>query len=125
MSKTDQPRFEGGRNIAMKLPPHAFDPTVAFYRDVLCLPVLEEQPGSAVVEFGANRLWLDRADHLSQAEVWMEITTDDIPAAADYLSRRGTVRRDEIEALPAGFEGFWISSPANVIHLVALREGPQ
>jgi hypothetical protein len=65
---------------------------------------------------------LDRADHLSQAEIWLEVTADDVPAPADYLRDRGTVRWDEIEALPAGFEGFWISSPADVIHLLSSNE---
>ncbi|MGH2617936.1 MAG: hypothetical protein ACRDJC_22130 [Thermomicrobiales bacterium] len=32
---------------------------------------------------------------------------------------RGVVRRDEIEPLPEGLEGFWISSPASIVHLVA------
>ena len=121
MSEPNQPQFQGGRNIAMKVPAHVFEQTVAFYRDVLGFPVLAEGPGGIVFEFGPSRLWLDRADHLSQAEIWLEVTADDIPAAADYLGQRGTVRRDEIEALPAGFEGFWICNPADVIHLVAER----
>jgi hypothetical protein len=29
------------------------------------------------------------------------------------------VRRDEIEPLPESFEGFWITSPASIIHIVA------
>ncbi len=29
--------FAGGRNIAIKLPPHEFDSTLRFYRDVLGL----------------------------------------------------------------------------------------
>jgi hypothetical protein len=29
------------------------------------------------------------------------------------------VRRDEIEPLPEGFKGFWISNPANIIHLIS------
>ena len=28
------------------------------------------------------------------------------------------VGQDEIEALPPGFKGFWISSPSNIIHLI-------
>ena len=119
MSEENKPNFEAGMNIAMKLPPHVFDQTVKFYKDVLGLPVLEEESASVVFEFGMNRLWLDRADHFSQAEVWLEITTDDITAAADYFSSQGTVRRDEIESLPEGFEGFWICNPADVIHLVS------
>ncbi len=30
-------KFEGGRNIAMKVPPHQHEATVRFYRDVLKL----------------------------------------------------------------------------------------
>ena len=119
MSGKNQPNFKGGMNIAMKLPPHVFDQTVKFYREVLRLPVLEAKSASVILEFGPNRLWLDRSGHFSQAEIWLEITTDNILKAADYLSRRGTVRRDEIESLPEGFEGFWICNPADVIHLIS------
>lgn len=86
MSGKNQPNFEGGVNIAMKLPPHIFDQTVRFYKDALRLPVLEEESARVVFEFGMNRLWLDRADHFNQAKIWLEITTDDIPAAEDYFS---------------------------------------
>jgi hypothetical protein len=106
----------------MKLPPHVFDQTVAFYRDVLRLPVHEEKATHVIFQFGANRLWLDQTNHFSHAEIWLEITTDNVAAAADYLRGMGTVRRDEIEDLPEGFDGFWICNPANVIHLVSRKE---
>jgi hypothetical protein len=122
MSGKNQSNFEGGINIAVKLPPHVFDQTVNFYKDVLRLPVIKEESASVVLEFGANRLWLDRAGQFSQAEIWLEIFTDDIPAAADYLNRRGVVRRDGIESLPEGFDGFWICNPANIIHLVSRKD---
>ena len=122
MSADFQPQFEGGMNVAMKLPLRVFEKTVAFYRDVLRLPLVEEENTSVVFKFGENRLWLVRAAHLSQAEIWLEITTDRVQAAADYLNDRGTVRRDDIEALPEGFDGFWICNPADVIHLVSRRE---
>ena len=121
MSVQNHPTFEGGKNIAMKLPSHVFDQTVAFYRDVLSLHILEEDDTSIVFEFGEQNLWLDRVDHFSQAEIWLEIVTDDVEAAADYLNSKGTVRRDEIEPLPEGFDGFWICNPANVIHLVSQK----
>lgn len=121
MSGKNQPNFEGGINIAMKLPPHVFDQTVNFYKDVLRLPVIKEESASVVLEFGSNRLWLDRAGQFSQAEIWLEIFTDDIPVAADCLNRRGVVRRDGIEPLPEGFDGFWICNPADIIHLVSRR----
>lgn len=121
MSGRDPPQFEGGENIAMKLPPHVFDRTIGFYKDVLRLPLIEENQTSVVFKFGANRLWLDRVDGLSQAETWLEVFTDDLGAAADYLETNGIVRRDEIEALPEGFQGFWIANPADIIHLVTLK----
>ncbi len=122
MSEQNRPQFQGGTNIAMKLPSHLFEKTVSFSRDILRLPVLEEAVASVPFDFGASRLWLDRTDHFSQAEIWLELTTDDVPAAADYLAQKGTARRDEIEALSEGFEGFWISNPANLIHLVSRKQ---
>jgi hypothetical protein len=121
MSRDNQPHFQGGRNIAMKIPQHLFDQTVAFYKDTLSLPVLEEGATTVVFEFGANRLCLDRTNHFSQAEIWLEITTDDVPSAEAYFANTDTIRREEIEALPDGFEGFWICNPANVIHLVSRK----
>jgi len=113
--------FTGGRNIAMKVPPHQFDATVRFYRDVLGIQPLEELLPSIGFAFGANRLWIDRVEGLSQAEIWLELVTDDVPAAAEHLGTAGAVRCDQIEPLPAGFEGFWIASPASIVHLVAKR----
>lgn len=121
MSGRELPRFEGGENIAMKLPPHVFDRTIGFYKDVLRLPLIEENQESVVFRFGSNRLWLDRVDGLSQSEIWLEVVTDDLDAAAGHLETKGTVRRDEIEALPEGFQGFWIGNPADIIHLVTLK----
>jgi hypothetical protein len=55
---------------------------------------------------------------ISQAEVWLEVVTNDIAAASRHLDAAAIVRRDEIEPLPAGFEALWVSSPASIIHLV-------
>jgi catechol 2,3-dioxygenase-like lactoylglutathione lyase family enzyme len=116
------PRFAGGPNLAMKVPPHQWDATVAFYRDVLGLPELppvDSEPPSAGFAFGACRLWIDRVAATSQAEVWLEITTDDPAAAAAHLAAApGVARVDEIEPLAPGSPRFWISSPAQVVHLV-------
>jgi hypothetical protein len=114
----NKPGFTGGRNIAMKVPPHLYDATIRFYRDVAGLPIIEQLAPSVVFQFGASRLWIDSVDGLSQAEVWLELNTDNVAAATSALQASGVVRRDEIEALPEGFEGFWISSPASIIHLV-------
>lgn len=112
------PVFCAGKNIALKVPSHQFDATVAFYRDVLGLKLVDEFAPAIVVEFGANRLWIDRTPALSQAELWLEIETPDAARAAAYLDARGVTRCDAIEALPEGFDGFWIMNPAGIVHLV-------
>lgn len=70
------------------------------------------------MEFGPIRLWLDPTSQRALPEVWLEVVTDDLDAAASYLAQRGVPRRDAVEPLPDGLPGFWISSPAGVIHLV-------
>lgn len=40
--------FEAGRNIAMKVPPHVYDATVRFYREVLGLPEIAAHAPSVV-----------------------------------------------------------------------------
>lgn len=116
------PPWTAGRNIAMKVPPHLYEATVHFYRDVVGLRQLEKRLPFVVFEFGANQLWLDNVPALSQAEVWLELATDDLAAAAQYLKQANVVRCDEIEPLPEGFEGFWIANPASIIHLVCQED---
>lgn len=120
------PSYSGGRNIAMKVPPHQWEETVRFYRDVLGLRTIDHAPTtppSVCFEFGANRLWIDCVTGMSQAELWLEIVTDDAAAAAEHLEAASVVRYDEIEPLPEGFPGFWISNPASIIHIVATQRG--
>ena len=111
-------KFTGGGNVAMKVPPHLYDATVHFYRDVLGLKEITKHAPAAGFAFGSNNLWIDRVSGLSQAEVWLEIVTDDIAVAAEHMKAAGVVRCDDIEPLPEGFHAFWISSPASIIHLV-------
>jgi len=121
------PEFRPGRNIAMKVPVHEYDATVAFYRDVLGLKPITEPASSSTeslrFDFDGKVLWIDRVPSLSQAEMWLEIVTSDVAGASRYLEDHGCVRRDEIEVLPGGFKGFWVSSPANIIHLVIESDG--
>jgi len=111
-------KFAGGRNIAMKVPPHLYEATVRFYRDVLGLKPMKKHLPEIGFEFGEHHLWIDRVPGLSQAEIWLELITNDVSAASKYLESAGVVRCDEIEPLPEGFSAFWISSPASIIHLV-------
>lgn len=111
-------KFTGGRNIAMKVPPHLYEATVKFYRDVVGLKPLEGFDPAVGFEFGANHLWIDRVPGMSQAEIWLELATNDTARAAERLRAAGVVRCDEIEALPPQLDAFWISSPAQIVHLV-------
>lgn len=119
---TQESKFAAGRNIAMKVPPHLYDATVYFYRDVVGLKPVEGHPPSVGFEFGTNQLWIDRVPGLSQAESWLELVTNDVSEASKHLRAAGVVRCDEIEPLPEGFQAFWISSPASIIHLVCKHE---
>lgn len=115
----NKPKFAAGRNIAMKVPPHLYEATIQFYRDVLGFKEVMKHAPSVGFEFGANNLWIDRVPSLSQAETWLEVITNDIEAASKHLKAAGVVRCDEIEPLPQGMHAFWVSSPASIIHLIS------
>lgn len=117
-----KPIFEPGENIAIKVPVHEYDQTVSFYENILGLErkTIEstDKYQTAVFKFGDKNLWVDRISSISQAEVWLEIKTDNSRLAATYLDDRNVSRRDDIERLPEDFRGFWISGPSNIIHLI-------
>ena len=110
--------IEGGINIAMKVPAHQYEATVAFYRDTLSLEPFTEKPGNIGFIHGPNRLWIDRVENYTQAEVWLELFTPDFAQAAGLLKDKGVVRNDAIEDLGEGFRGGWFFNPAGVVHLV-------
>ena len=65
-----KPNFKPGQNMAMKVPPHEFDKTVAFYRDVLGLKEKETESStgayeSVAFEFGSITLWIDKGSAAS------------------------------------------------------------
>ena len=110
--------FEGGPNIAMKLPERDYAATLAFYRETLGLKVLDENEAGAVIDFGPIRLNLDRVPHQSQTDIWLQVKTGDTGAAAAHLKAAGVTECHEVEPLPDGFDGFWIAAPSGTIHLV-------
>jgi hypothetical protein len=108
----------------MKVPPHQYEATVIFYRDVIGLmPITTHAPAVGFV-FGDKQLWIDRVAALSQAEIWLEVVTNDTAEAKEHLVAAGAVRCDEIEPLPEGFDGFWISNPASIVHMVSNTDKP-
>ncbi len=119
MSESAAPPFEGSANVAMKVPAHTYEQTVTFYEDTLGLPILQTDESSCSFQFGPLRLWIDRVPQYTQPELWLEVRTHHTETAWSHLEESGVPRRDQVEALPEGFDGFWIANPAGVIHLVS------
>lgn len=107
-----------GENIAMKVPRHRWEETVAFYRDRVGLRVKTQSVETVAFEFGAMTIWIDRVERQSQVDVWLELFADDPDRE---LARLGSPIRDELEPLD-GVDGHWTSDPAGVVLLV--RRGP-
>ena len=114
------PEIKGGIDIAMKVPPHQYQQTLDFYRQTLRLPEITDKAPATGFILGPNRLWIDEAPGLSQAEVWLELFTPDFHAAEKHVEQHGVVRCDAVEPLPEGFKGGWIMNPCNIVHM--LRE---
>jgi hypothetical protein len=106
--------IEPGKNIAVKVPQHLWEATVAYYRDRVGLPVTRELKSSTGFAFGPITLWIDRVPAQSQTDVWLELFTDDPDAA---LAQLGSPRRDDLEPLD-DVDGHWTSDPAGVVLLV-------
>jgi len=122
VAKLEGPQFSGGANIAIKCPSHTYEQTIAFYRDTLGLPLIEEEKDGCIFQFGPNRLWIDSVPNLSHPDIWLELETNDTEAAAAFLKVQAVTRRDEVEQLREDFNGFFVSAPNGVIHLVV---GPE
>ncbi|PYJ40033.1 MAG: hypothetical protein DME81_02130 [Verrucomicrobia bacterium] len=117
VAKLNGPQFSGGANIAIKCPSHTYEQTVVFYRDTLGLPLIEEETDGCIFQFGPNQ-----APNLSHPDIWLELETNDTEGAASFLKVNGVVRRDEVEQLREDFDGFFVSAPNGVIHLVIGHE---
>src|ERR1700738_642787 len=122
VAKLDGPQFSGGANIAIKCPAHTYEQTVAFYRDTLALPLIEEEPDGCIFQFGPNRLWIDKVPNLSHPDIWLELETNDTEDGGSVLNVQGGPRRDEVEQLREDFDGFFVASPNGMIHLVIGHE---
>lgn len=106
--------IEPGKNIAIKVPLHKWDETVAFYRDRVKLSVTSELPNSVAFSFGSMTLWIDKVEKQSQVDVWLELLTDEPYKALQTLE---SPMRDELEPLD-DVNGHWTSDPAGVVLLV-------
>ena len=112
-------KFEAGINIAIKLPKHKYDETVAFYRDILRLEVKEVAIDNPTVsrthsvQFGNNVIWLDCVDNYTHSETWLQLTVPDVEEATSYLKQNGVETCDEIEEIPKNMH--WIMDPSGTV----------
>lgn len=119
-------RFQAGVNIAIKIPRSKYEKTVAFYRDILKLQVVEKPIDNPTVsrthevKFGNNIVWLDCVDNYTHSETWLQLTVPDIEEATKYLQSNGVDTCDEIEELPKNMH--WIQDPAGTVFNVQERE---
>lgn len=118
-------KFEAGINIAIKIPKSKYDKTVAFYKDILKLPV-EEKPidnptisRTHEVKFGHNVIWLDCVDNYTHSETWLQLTVPNIEEATSYLRAHSVETCDELEELPENMH--WIQDPAGTVFNVQER----
>src|SRR5207249_9805991 len=95
VAKLEGPQFSGGANIAIKCPSHTYDETVAFYRDTLGLPLLEEQKDGCIFQFVPNRLWIDSVPNLSHPDILLELQTNNTEAAASFRQVHRNSRLDQ------------------------------
>jgi hypothetical protein len=115
-------KFEGGVNIAIKIPKSKYEDTVAFYRDILKLDVHEKPIDNPTVsrthqvKFGHNTVWLDCVDNYTHSETWLEINTSDVTHATEYLRSKGIDTCDELEQLPENMH--WIMDPAGTVMII-------
>ena len=114
--------FQGGINIAVKIPKSKYEKTVAFYRDILKLEVVEKPISLPTVSrthqvtFGPNILWLDCVDNYTHSETWLELRTPDVESATDYLRTNGIETCDELEQIPETMH--WITDPAGTVFIL-------
>ena len=112
-------KFEAGINIALKIPKSKYENTVAFYRDILKLPVTEKPINNPTISkthevvFGNIILWLDCVDNYTHAETWLQLTVPDVAAARNYLQENGIATCDELEQLPKNMH--WIQDPSGTV----------
>ncbi|MEO7976870.1 hypothetical protein [Flavobacterium sp.] len=118
--------FEGGINIAIKIPKSKYEKTVEFYKNTLSLEVTEKPihnptvSRTHLVKFGLNNLWLDCVDNYSHSETWLEINTENVEEATQYLKSQNVNTCDELEEIPENMH--WITDPAGTVMIVKRKE---
>jgi len=109
--------FEAGNNIVIKIPIELYDETLHFYRDILLLETEEHainHPSiikSTKVNFGGLTLWLNAVPLEKESKIYLELNTNQMQNALDYLrTNRIQLVDEEDEKLVSDTQ--WIKDPA-------------
>lgn len=117
-----EPKFEGGINIAIKIPKSKYNETVHFYKDILKLEVTEKPIDTPTVsrthqvKFGPNVIWLDCVDNYTHSETWLELKTSNINDATRHLQAHGIEPCDELEKIPENMH--WVMDPSGTVFIL-------
>jgi hypothetical protein len=115
-------KFNGGINIAIKIPKSKYKETVDFYKNILKLEVTQKEITNPTVskthevKFGNNIIWLDCVDNYTHSETWLELKTPNVEKATEYLKSNGIDTCDELEEIPK--ENHWIMDPAGSVFII-------
>ena len=72
------------------------------------------------VTFGQNTLWLDCVDNYTHSETWLELNTENVENAVEYLKSNDVQTCDEIEQIPENMH--WITDPSGNVFIVKKRD---
>jgi catechol 2,3-dioxygenase-like lactoylglutathione lyase family enzyme len=94
----ERPPFNGGLNVILKIPRATYEQTLLFYSDVLGFELIEDStPPTGEVEksyyckFGNVSWHFHQMSGFSKPDIWLQVTTSDLPEARNYLSSLGVV----------------------------------
>ncbi len=111
-------KLYGGIDIAIKVPPHQYEAMIAFYRDIIGLKPITEKLPDVGFELGPNKLWVAEAPEMSRAEVWLELLPIASRMRPSICPERVLSAAMLSRSCRRAFKGGWITSPANIIHMV-------
>lgn len=119
---TQTPEFAPGPNILVKVLASELEETREFYRYVLRFAEVPRPRGlseeATGFRYGSGHLWVDCAQSLGEAGVWLELKTDDLNRASGHLRKSTAFCVEMGESPPEGRRACWVSAPGSVIHLV-------
>ena len=119
----EKPKFEGGVNIALKIPQGKYAQTLDFYQNVLGFGLeevdMKNHPTvsrSHRCQFGSNTLWLDCVPNYTHSEAWLELKVNDMETATAHLKANGIDTCDELEDIPE--TNHWVMDPAGTVFIL-------